>query len=190
MISFLLFAFIMPGKLPWDGLTRPFLAYCTIIGSFSSWVGSSMYHLFMNHKKGEQFYDTLLMIDVIGIWITQSIGAATTITTSVLLYRSDLQVALITAYVFLSLRALRDVLTANSVWTRILGFSYLFTLRLLAFGLRIYAIDSGAASVSTFNLIVTMSTLPASLSFLVLSERSSNFSMRIYNGKRGSDERT
>lgn len=121
-----------------------------------------MYHLFMNHKKGEQFYDTLLMIDVIGIWITQSIGAAATITTSVLLYNYNLQVALITAYVFLSLRALRDVLSANSVWTRILGFSYLFILRLLAFGLRIYAIESGAASVSIdyFNLIFVLKCVP------------------------------
>lgn len=136
----------MPGRLPWKyGITRPFLAYCTILGSFSSWVGSSMYHLFMNHEKGEQFYDTLLMIDVIGIWVTQSIGAATTITTSVLLYDSNLQVAFVSAYMFLSLRALKDVLLANSVWTRILGFSYLFAFRLVAFGLRIHAIPTGAS---------------------------------------------
>ena len=150
VISFLLFAFIMPGRLPWnDGITRPILAYCTIVGSFSSWVGSSMYHLFMNHKKGEEFYDILLMIDVIGIWITQTIGAATTITTSILLYDLKIQATFGFAYLFLSVRALKDVLTANSVWTRILGFSYLFILRILAFGLRIYAVPHGAASVSS-----------------------------------------
>lgn len=140
---------IMPTQIPWSQIDYPMLAYCHVLGSFSSWVGSSFYHLFMNHQRGENFYFKLLRWDVIGIWVTQTIGAASTLYTSVVLQPSWFQLIFISMYVMLSLRSLRDSITANSVWRRILGFGFLFLMRVVAFGLRVSAIAPGNASVST-----------------------------------------
>jgi hypothetical protein len=46
-----------------------------IAASISPWLGSVIYHLFMNYNKGgESFYQLLLQIDMFGIWITECFG--------------------------------------------------------------------------------------------------------------------
>lgn len=143
-----IFGLIMPHTMPWDEIKHPVLAYTCLLGSVSSWVGSSIYHLFMNHHQGEQLYVNLLQWDVAGIWVTQAIGAATTIYTSVVCYDSLIQWSLISVYALTSAGALRDSITARSAWSRILGFASLFFLRIIAFVLRLYALGLGAGSVS------------------------------------------
>lgn len=150
VISVFIFGVLMPSLIPWNEIRHPLLAYTVIIGSISSWVGSSVYHLFMNYEGGEKFYTTLLQWDVTGIWVTQAVGAATTIYTSVALYDDWVRILLISTYTILSLFALRDSLLARSAWSRILGFGSLFLVRMVAFALRLAAVDSanGEGSVS------------------------------------------
>lgn len=101
----------------------------------------------MNHRRGESLYINLLQWDVTGIWVTQAIGASTTIYTSVVCYDPVIQWALISAYAVMSAGALRDSLMARSAWSRILGFATLFFLRVVAFVLRLLALGTGAGSV-------------------------------------------
>ena len=134
--------------MPWDEINHPLLAYSCVLGSVSSWVGSSIYHLFMNHEKGEPLYHQLLQFDVIGIWITQTIGASTTLYVSVVSYNIAIQIAFLLFYVIFSIKSLNDVVMATSAPARVLGFASLVVMRIIAFALRILSIPSGAASVS------------------------------------------
>lgn len=145
----IIFGLIVPHTMPWNEIRHPILAYTCLIGSVSSWVGSTLYHLFMNHHHGERLYINLLQWDVTGIWVTQAIGASTTIYTSVVCHDPLIQWSLISAYALMSAGALRDSLMARSAWSRILGFATLFFLRVIAFVLRLLALGPGVGSVRT-----------------------------------------
>ncbi|XP_071521088.1 progestin and adipoQ receptor family member 4 isoform X3 [Panulirus ornatus] len=69
--------------LPWSEITVPILPWTHLVSTVSPWVGSTIYHLFMNHRAGETCYKSLLHLDMFGIWITQSFGALTTVYASV-----------------------------------------------------------------------------------------------------------
>lgn len=146
----------MPKFMPWNEISHPLLAYSCVLGSVSSWIGSSIYHLFMNHEKGEPLYHQLLQFDVIGIWITQAIGASTTLYVSVSSYNLFIQIIFLSMYVIFSIKSLNDVIMATSAPARVLGFASLVAMRIIAFILRILSIPSGAASVSifSFNFII------------------------------------
>ncbi|KAI9584553.1 hypothetical protein GQX74_006448 [Glossina fuscipes] len=62
---------IVPGLMPWESGYR-FLSFCHVFGSVAPWCGSFVYHLFMNIERGESVYYTLLKLDMVGIWVTQS----------------------------------------------------------------------------------------------------------------------
>lgn len=66
----------VPHLLPWNtkGTLVGILSWCHLIGAVSPWVGSFLYHLFMNVNYDEVFYRTLLKVDMIGIWLCQSFG--------------------------------------------------------------------------------------------------------------------
>ncbi|CAG0924719.1 unnamed protein product, partial [Notodromas monacha] len=59
---------------PWDNVDVPLLPVFALVASGSSWVGSSLYHLFMNYNHDPRWYKRLLTFDMIGIWVTQSFG--------------------------------------------------------------------------------------------------------------------
>lgn len=66
----------VPFMLPWGarGALTGFLSWCHLIGAVSPWIGSFLYHVFMNLDYGEAVYRCLLKLDMLGIWICQSIG--------------------------------------------------------------------------------------------------------------------
>ncbi|KAF9790237.1 hypothetical protein SFRURICE_010897 [Spodoptera frugiperda] len=65
---------VLPGLLPWrSGPGAWFLSMCHLLGALAPWCGSFLYHLFMNHTRGEQLYHRLLQLDMLGIWVSQSI---------------------------------------------------------------------------------------------------------------------
>jgi len=97
---------------------------------------------------------------VTGIWVTQAVGAATTIYTSVVLYDDWVRILLISTYTLLSLFALRDSLLARSAWSRILGFGSLFLVRMVAFVLRLAAVDSANGEGSPLIHIVAQEVIP------------------------------
>lgn len=63
---------VVPRLMPWE--ISVFLSWCHIAGSVSPWIGSFLYHLFMNLHLGEDCYYRLLQLDMLGIWISQSFG--------------------------------------------------------------------------------------------------------------------
>jgi hypothetical protein len=64
----------VPGLMPWEHIESRFLPWCHIIGAVSPWIGSFVYHLFMNLERGEVVYYKLLQLDMLGIWISQRFG--------------------------------------------------------------------------------------------------------------------
>uniref|UniRef100_A0A0K8U3W4 Progestin and adipoQ receptor family member 4 n=2 Tax=Bactrocera latifrons TaxID=174628 RepID=A0A0K8U3W4_BACLA len=60
--------------MPWEQEYR-FLSFCHLFGSVAPWCGSFIYHLFMNIESGEHVYYTLLKLDMVGIWVSQSFGS-------------------------------------------------------------------------------------------------------------------
>lgn len=67
----------LPSVLPWEEIDIPYLPYIHVIACISPWIGSTLYHLFMNIAHGERVYKRLLMGDMIGIWIAQTWGGST-----------------------------------------------------------------------------------------------------------------
>lgn len=138
----------MPHHMPWNKIKHPILAFSHIAGSVAPWLGSCVYHTFMSHQSGVKLYNQLLKWDVIGIWVTQSFGASTTIYTSLILYPRVLRYLFVLTYTLVAIKVLQQTLQANCVWQRRLGFGTLVALRIVAFFLRISAIPPGQASVS------------------------------------------
>lgn len=66
----------IPRWLPWhtQGILGAVLSWCHLIGAVSPWIGSFIYHVFMNVNYDEAFYRSLLRLDMIGIWLCQSFG--------------------------------------------------------------------------------------------------------------------
>ena len=67
----------LPSVLPWEHIDIPYLPYIHVVACISPWIGSTLYHLFMNLAHGERVYKRLLMGDMFGIWIAQTWGAST-----------------------------------------------------------------------------------------------------------------
>lgn len=68
--------FTVPDVLPWHSRELTFLAWCHIAGILCPWLGSFVYHMFMNLHYGPMAYYILLQVDMLGIWTSQSIGNA------------------------------------------------------------------------------------------------------------------
>lgn len=66
--------FMWRTMVPWEEIKVPILPWTHLISCVSPWVGSTIYHMFMNHRAGESCYRSLLHLDMFGIWITQSFG--------------------------------------------------------------------------------------------------------------------
>lgn len=64
----------LPSLLPWNEMPLPVLPYFHAAATVCPWLGSSIYHLFMNHHSGYPTYERLLQWDVAGVWVTQSCG--------------------------------------------------------------------------------------------------------------------
>ena len=56
-----------PTLLPWESISIPYLPTFHVIATMAPWVGSIMYHMFMNHCSGYPVYKAVLTIDVLGI---------------------------------------------------------------------------------------------------------------------------
>lgn len=108
----------VPSKLMWDDYR--FLSWCHIVGSVAPWCGSFLYHLFMNVNRGETVYYTLLKLDMLGIWISQSFGALPMVTATVHCLNWPLKWLFIIMYSLLSIWGLYKV----SVWRSAGGLIY------------------------------------------------------------------
>ncbi|XP_034138061.1 ADIPOR-like receptor IZH1 [Drosophila guanche] len=134
---------IVPGLMPWDSGYK-FLSFCHVFGSVAPWCGSFVYHLFMNIEKGENVYYTLLKLDMVGIWVSQSFGALPLVTATTLCFTPVLKWLIISSYCLLSLFGLYKALTASSPWQRRLCFALPFGMRSILTFLRIRGMVGGS----------------------------------------------
>ncbi|XP_075148787.1 uncharacterized protein LOC142222505 [Haematobia irritans] len=121
---------IVPGLMPWESGYR-FLSFCHVFGSVAPWCGSFIYHLFMNIERGENVYYTLLKLDMVGIWVSQSFGALPLVTATTFCFSTKWKWLIILSYCLFSLWGLYKALTASSPWQRRLCFALPFTMRSL-----------------------------------------------------------
>ncbi|XP_058977717.1 mucin-5AC [Musca domestica] len=119
---------IVPGLMPWESGYR-FLSFCHVFGSVAPWCGSFVYHLFMNIERGENVYYTLLKLDMVGIWVSQSFGALPFVTATTFCFSPKWKSLIIVSYCLLSLWGLYKALTASSPWQRRLCFALPFSMR-------------------------------------------------------------
>lgn len=161
----------VPGLLPWGPEFR-FLSWCHLLGSVSPWIGSFLYHLFMNLERGERVYYRLLQLDMLGIWISQSFGAMPMVTATVFCLPWPIRWACISAYSVLSLWGLYKAMTAWSPWERRLCFLLPFSMRMLLCGLRVSSFGGGdPASLTHVFLQDVVSVIGAAIGAMHIPEK-------------------
>lgn len=171
-IPLMCIAISIPYLLPWQDISVPFLPYSHVVAIMSPWLGSSIYHLFMNHKRGEDLYDRLLQLDMVGIWVTQSFGALTTVYASIYCLPLPLKRFTLVFYAILSGVALYKAMVARDPWQRRLSFTLQFCLRACLFCLRLTSLGGGDPS-SIMHVILqdTLAILGGAIGALRVPER-------------------
>ncbi|KYN17669.1 Progestin and adipoQ receptor family member 4, partial [Trachymyrmex cornetzi] len=142
----------VPHLLPWNtkGTLVGVLSWCHFIGAVSPWIGSFLYHLFMNVNYDEVLYRTLLKVDMIGIWLRFSIsrtnisGAIPMMAAAVHCLADNVWYCCIFIYCSLSVWGLLKAMTAKSPWERRLCFAPPFLMRMLIMMLRCFGIGGGS----------------------------------------------
>jgi len=129
--------------LPWNEVTVPVLPWTHLLSCVSPWVGSTIYHLFMNHKAGEGCYRSLLQLDMFGIWITQSFGALTTVYASVSCLGAQWVWRVLAGYCLVSLWCLYKASHARNPWERRFCFTLPFLMRAAAVLVRLSSYGGG-----------------------------------------------
>nr|CAH7742376.1 unnamed protein product [Callosobruchus chinensis] len=133
----------VPQILPWEQAELSFLAWCHIAGILCPWVGSFLYHLFMNLRRGPRTYYFLLQVDMLGIWVSQSFGAMPMIFATTYCLPNHIKTFLITCYCLFSIWGLYKALIAWSPWERRLCFLLPFVMRILVWFLRLSKLGGG-----------------------------------------------
>lgn len=134
----------VPDMLPWSvSSTHWFLCWCHMLGLVCPWVGSFIYHLFMNLERNEKVYYRLLQVDMLGIWINQSFGALPMVTATTYCLPLPVRWFFTSAYVLMSLRGFYKAMTAWSPWERRLCFLFPFTIRMALLVIRTTSYGGG-----------------------------------------------
>ncbi|XP_022239813.1 progestin and adipoQ receptor family member 4-like isoform X1 [Limulus polyphemus] len=133
----------LPYLLPWDQIQIPILPYCHAVATFAPWLGSSTYHLFMNHEGGSKTYVKLLQWDMIGIWVTQTCGAFTTLYAGMACLPLFIRYGVMFVYLLFSVKALCAATFASSAWQRRISFLYLLLMRLAVLCVRLTKFGGG-----------------------------------------------
>ncbi|XP_065582254.1 progestin and adipoQ receptor family member 4-like [Artemia franciscana] len=124
-IPMIVFLFWVPNDLSWTLLPFPYslLPWLHISATISSWIGSSIYHLFMCHISGIVTYRKLLQVDMMGIWVTQTFGALTTLSAFTHCLSNSLRYSLFVLYCVTCVWGFYKAVSAKSVWQRRLSFT-------------------------------------------------------------------
>ncbi|XP_033322430.2 progestin and adipoQ receptor family member 4 [Megalopta genalis] len=148
----------IPQLLPWStqGAFAEILSWCHLIGAVSPWIGSFVYHLFMNLNYDEVFYRKLLKLDMIGIWLCQSFGAMPMMAATVHCLPDSYWYCCIFIYCFLCMWGLLMAMHALSPWERRLCFAPPFLMRMLLMVLRCFGIGGGNPDALTHVILQDM----------------------------------
>ncbi|XP_076251054.1 progestin and adipoQ receptor family member 4 isoform X1 [Rhynchophorus ferrugineus] len=140
--------YTVPDVLPWHSTELTFLAWCHIAGILCPWLGSFVYHMFMNLNYGPLAYYILLQIDMFGIWVSQSFDIDITGALPMLFSTSHClpdvyKWSVILCYCLLSMWGLYKAMIAWSPWERRLCFLLPFLYRIGLWILRLTGIGGG-----------------------------------------------
>ncbi|XP_030746931.1 progestin and adipoQ receptor family member 4 [Sitophilus oryzae] len=135
--------YTVPEVLPWHSKELTFLAWCHIAGILCPWLGSFVYHMFMNLNYGPLAYYVLLQIDMLGIWVSQSFGALPLLFSTSHCLPDIYKWSLISCYCLLSIWGLYKAMLAWSPWDRRLCFLLPFLYRIGLWFLRISGLGGG-----------------------------------------------
>ncbi|XP_018335087.1 progestin and adipoQ receptor family member 4 [Agrilus planipennis] len=132
-----------PSITNWASSELQVLSWCHVAGIISPWIGSFTYHLFMNMNRDQHFYHRLLQLDMLGIWICQSIGAMPMVFTFSHCFEKLTKWLCISFYCLVALWGLYKAMLAISPWERRLCFILPFSLRILLCGFRFLHFGGG-----------------------------------------------
>lgn len=133
----------IPWMLPWEEITVPYLPTFHVLSSVAPWIGSTIYHLFMNHHHGYSAYKLLLTIDMLGIWVTQTGGGLVTICATIHCLSTATQTGILVFYGVLCLYCLYKAITAKCPWGRRFCFTAPFLVRMYMVTLRYFGLGGG-----------------------------------------------
>ncbi|KAI5750330.1 hypothetical protein M8J76_014733 [Diaphorina citri] len=136
----------IPKTMPWhlEDTRSQFLIWSHLAGAICPWLGSILYHLFMNCGSSPLVYKRLLQIDMFGIWISQSFGALPMVFASVHCFSYNIRVIVIASYCLFSIWGLHKALIARTPWSRRICFALPFMMRNLLCLLRLTKYGGGA----------------------------------------------
>ncbi|KAK4883698.1 hypothetical protein RN001_007017 [Aquatica leii] len=162
----------IPNMKQWTQYDLRFLTWCHILGSISPWIGSFVYHLFMNLERGERVYHRLLQLDMLGIWICQSFGAMPMLLATTYCLPGTYRLLGVSSYCLSSLWGLYKAMNALSPWERRLCFLFPFCMRIVLCGLRFYNYGGGdPAAITHLILQDLVSLIGGSIGALHIPER-------------------
>lgn len=133
----------LPSLLPWEDISFPILPYFHAAATVSPWLGSSIYHLFMNHFSGEDTYERLLQWDVVGVWVTQSCGGFTTVFVGIVCLPWPIRLLILGIYLLFALKSLHAAVFAVGPWERRSSFAAMFIMRIGVILLRLSPYGGG-----------------------------------------------
>ncbi|KZS19272.1 Progestin and adipoQ receptor family member 4 [Daphnia magna] len=164
-----------PTLMPYDEIKVPILPYIHLVAVLSPWVGSAIYHTFMNHHHGYSIYRRLLQLDMLGIWVTQSFGALTGVRAATYCFPSCTGIVIVVIYCLSCLWGLYKAVTAGSSgnpWDRRLCFCLPVLIRLTLVILRTMNYASGhPSSIAHVWLQDTISILGGFIGAMRIPER-------------------
>uniref|UniRef100_A0A8D8PMX6 Progestin and adipoQ receptor family member 4 n=1 Tax=Cacopsylla melanoneura TaxID=428564 RepID=A0A8D8PMX6_9HEMI len=136
----------IPKTMPWhlQDTRSQFLIWSHLAGAICPWLGSILYHVFMNCGSSPLMYKRLLQTDMFGIWISQSFGALPMVFASVHCLSYNVRVLVIVSYCIFSIWGLHKALIATTPWSRRICFALPFMMRNLLCLLRLTKYGGGA----------------------------------------------
>ena len=141
---------LIPRILPWDVITIPFLPVIHVAACLAPWVGSTFYHLFMCHQRGQSVYAFLLKFDLFGIWFTQTLGALVTICSAIHCLDYQTKRMFLLFYLLICIISLYQAMTVSTTWGRRFAFTAPFSIRVFCLILRLSSWGGGAPNTTYY----------------------------------------
>ena len=114
---------------------------------------SISYHTFMCHHGGKNVYDNLLKTDVMGVWFIATFGLIPMMYTTFHRF-PGFRLAVICAYIMISLMAMAMIITCNSRQHRAVALTTQYLLRLFVLGCRFSPLAVGVANNTHYYLLL------------------------------------
>ncbi|XP_062859948.1 progestin and adipoQ receptor family member 4 [Trichomycterus rosablanca] len=141
-IPFVCILLLLPLSIPWSKVDQWWLCVVHYLACLSPTIGSSLYHIFMNHQGGAPVYTALLSFDMFGICLVNTLGALPIVHITLLCQPFARHPVMLT-YLLVSCRGVYDALTAKTSGRRLRSFAYQAAFRIFLFALRLLEFGTG-----------------------------------------------